>query len=78
MVREKRKKEKVIYVILVTGDEETQMTRLYDNRSELLRTHPGSTIVFKCDQGVFQCMYICLAPLRESFLAGCRQIVSLD
>ena len=54
------------------------MARLYDYRLELLRTHPSSTIVFKCDQGVFQCMYICLAPLREGFLAWCRQIISLD
>ena len=54
------------------------MVRLYDYRLELIRTHPGSTIVFKCDQGIFQCMYVCLAPLREGFLAGCRQILSVD
>ena len=44
------------------------MVRLYDYRLELIRTHPGSTIVFKCDQGIFQCMYVCLTPLREGFL----------
>ena len=54
------------------------MARLYDYRLELMRTHPGSTVVFKCDQGIFQCMYVCLAPLREGFLAGCRQIFSVN
>ena len=63
---------------LIDGDEEAQMARLYDYRLELIRTHPGSTIVFKCDQGIFQCMYVCLAPLREGFLVGCMQILSVD
>lgn len=54
------------------------MRSLYEYRLELMRTHPRSTVLFRCDQGKFECMYVCLAPLREGFLAGCRQIISLD
>lgn len=62
----------------IDGDEETQMQSLYDYRLELMKTHPGSTIKFRCDQGVFEAMYVCLAPLRLGFLAGCRRIISVD
>ncbi|XP_039130869.1 uncharacterized protein LOC120267252 [Dioscorea cayenensis subsp. rotundata] len=62
----------------IDGDEETQMTKLYDYRLELLKTHPGSTIKFRRNQGVFEAMYVCLAPLRNGFLAGCRRIICVD
>ena len=51
---------------------------LYDYKLELMRTHLGSTIKFRCDARVFQAMYVCLTPLREGFLVGCKQIISLD
>lgn len=54
------------------------MESLFDYRLELMRTHPSSTIKFKCTAGVFEAMYVCLAPLREGFLAGCRQAISVD
>ncbi|XP_039143892.1 uncharacterized protein LOC120281002 [Dioscorea cayenensis subsp. rotundata] len=63
---------------LLDGDEISQIKSLYDYRLELLRTHPGSTIKFKCTEGTFQGMYVCLAPLKAGFLASCRQIISLD
>lgn len=62
----------------IDGDEESQMRRLYDYRLELLQTHPNSTIKFRCDQGVFEAMYVCLSPLRDGFLAGYRRIISVD
>lgn len=61
----------------IDGDEHSQMIRLNDYRLELLKTHPRSTIKFKY-VGVFQAMYICLAPLKKGFLAGCRQVISVD
>lgn len=54
------------------------MLRLYDYMSELIKTHLGSTIKFRCDVGVFQAMYMCLSPLKESFMAGCRQVILID
>lgn len=63
---------------LIDGDDEGQMAGLYNYRLELLRSHPGSTVKFKCDAGVFQAMYVCLAPLKEGFLAGCRNVISVD
>ena len=54
------------------------MARLYHYRLELMRTHPGSTVIFRCDQSIFQCMYVCLTPLRKSLLAGCRQVLLVD
>ncbi|XP_039116707.1 uncharacterized protein LOC120252589 [Dioscorea cayenensis subsp. rotundata] len=69
---------KAIATRLLEGDEEDQMKRLYDYRLELLETHPGSTIMFRCIIGMFQAMYVCLSPLRAGFLAGCRRIISLD
>ncbi|XP_039115507.1 uncharacterized protein LOC120250816 [Dioscorea cayenensis subsp. rotundata] len=56
---------------IIDGDEKSQMSRLYDYRVELLKTHPGSTIIINyTNEGVFQAFYVCLAPLREGFLAG--------
>lgn len=43
-----------------------------------MKTHPGSTIKFRCDKGIFEAMYVCLAPLRTGFLTGCRRIISVD
>lgn len=63
---------------MLDGDEKTQITRLYDYRLELIRTHPGSTVMFKRNEGVFNGMYVCLAPLKAGFLAGCRHIISVD
>lgn len=63
---------------LIDGDEETQMVGLFNYRLELLRTHLGSTIKFKCDAGVFQVMYVFLAPLRECVLASYRNAISVD
>ncbi|XP_039130803.1 uncharacterized protein LOC120267169 [Dioscorea cayenensis subsp. rotundata] len=62
----------------IDGDEATQMASLYDYRLELLKTHPGSTVKFRCDDGIFEAMYVCLAPLRAGFLSGCRRVICVD
>lgn len=54
------------------------MLRLYNYRLKLLRTHPGSSIVLRSSEEVFEAMYIYFAPLMARFLAGCRRIISLD
>lgn len=63
---------------LLDGDEHEQINKLFDYRLELLRAHPTSTVMFKCIEGKFEGMCVCLAPLSEGFLTGCRRIVSLD
>lgn len=44
------------------------MHRLYDYRLELLKTNPDSTIKIRCDQGVFEAMYVCPSPLEMGFV----------
>lgn len=72
----------VVYFLLnireIDGDEESQMRSLYDYRLELLKTHPDSTIKFRCDQGIFEAMYVCLSPLRNGVLTGCRRVICID
>lgn len=63
---------------LLDGDESYQMRRFYDYRLELMRTQPRSTVIFKCSEGQFEGMYVCLGPLKSGFLIGCRQVISLD
>lgn len=31
----------------------------------------------KCDDQMFQRLYVCLGPLKKGFLAGCRSVRSL-
>ncbi|XP_039128877.1 uncharacterized protein LOC120265007 [Dioscorea cayenensis subsp. rotundata] len=76
--RLKAYRAKSIALRIIDGDDKTQIYKLLDYRLELLRTHPGSTIKFKCHARVFQAMYVCLAPLKEGFLTGCRQIIGVD
>ncbi|XP_039135796.1 uncharacterized protein LOC120273231 [Dioscorea cayenensis subsp. rotundata] len=76
--RLKAYRAKCIAQRIIDGDEESQMARLYDYRLELVRTHPGSTVIIKYNEEVFESMYVCLALLRAGFLSGCRKLVSLD
>ena len=63
---------------IINGDKEEQISLLYDYRLELIRTHPTSTIMFKQEEGVFKGMYVCLAPLRDGFRDGCRNVICVD
>ena len=55
-----------------------QYKRLYNYQLELLRSNPGSTVVIRSDQRVFQRMYIYLDALKKGFIAGCRKVLGLD
>ncbi|XP_039140504.1 uncharacterized protein LOC120277718 [Dioscorea cayenensis subsp. rotundata] len=64
-------KAKCIAYRLIDGDEESQMKSLYDYRLELLKTHPGSTVIVSCtDEGVFKSFYVSLAPLKTGVYGG--------
>ena len=55
------------------------MVRLYGYRLESMKTHPSSTITIECNEGgAFEAQYVCLVPLKIAFMAGCRDLVSLD
>ncbi|XP_050204978.1 uncharacterized protein LOC126655018 [Mercurialis annua] len=69
---------KQIALLKINGDEKEQYGRLYDYKLELIRTHPGSTIMFKLNNIVFCGMYICLGPLKAGFKDGCRPVISID
>ncbi|XP_039130904.1 uncharacterized protein LOC120267311 [Dioscorea cayenensis subsp. rotundata] len=55
---------------VVKTNQEVQISRL--------KAYRAKSITLRCDEGKFQCMYVYLAPLREGFLAGCKQIISVD
>eukprot|EP00257_Ricinus_communis_P026965 XP_025014379.1 uncharacterized protein LOC112535866 [Ricinus communis] len=61
----------------INGDETKQLSSLHDYKLELLRSNPGSTIVFGLNEGVFNSMYVCFAALREGF-KFCRPFISSD
>ncbi|KAL9667757.1 hypothetical protein QQ045_002122 [Rhodiola kirilowii] len=44
----------------------------------ILKWNPGSTVVLKTNDGMFQRVYICLDACKRGFLAKCRPIISLD
>ncbi|XP_039136666.1 uncharacterized protein LOC120273983 isoform X2 [Dioscorea cayenensis subsp. rotundata] len=78
ITRLKAWRAKSIAKSLLDGDECEQIKSLYDYRLEILRTNPGSTVMFKCNEGIFRGMYLCLGPLKAGFMAGCRPIISVD
>ena len=58
--------------------------RLWDYGAEVLRTNPGSSVIFKGEVNeessnpTFQRMYICFAALKRGFISGCRNIIGMD
>lgn len=61
---------------LIDGDEKSQMTRHYEYRLELLRTHPRLTIKFRCDVGVFL-SHVHLSSTTQKELPGRMQTTNL-
>jgi len=51
---------------------------------KLKQSNPGSTVTVVSKRKrpyelpIFQRMYICLAAIKEGFIAGCRRLVGLD
>ena len=51
---------------------------------ELKESNPGSIVIVVSERKrvdelpIFQRMYICLAAIKEGFIAGCRRIIGLD
>ncbi|KAL4291571.1 hypothetical protein GQ457_14G019510 [Hibiscus cannabinus] len=62
----------------VQHDHILQYGRIYDYIAELRGRNPGTTIICKLDNGVFERIYICLQACKDGFKAGCRPIISID
>ena len=51
---------------------------------ELKESNPGSIVIVVSERKrvdelpIFQRMYICLAAIKEGFIAGCRRLIGLD
>ncbi|XP_038721136.1 uncharacterized protein LOC120013413 [Tripterygium wilfordii] len=77
-----RAKKKALEII--EGKHKEQYGKLRSYMSEVLRTNIGSTCNLLAnrdrpeDPAVFKRVYICLAPLKSGFLAGCRPLIGLD
>ncbi|XP_038723959.1 uncharacterized protein LOC120015554 [Tripterygium wilfordii] len=69
---------------MIDGKHKEQYGQLRSYMSEVLRTNIGSTCNLLVDRdrledpAVFKRVYMCLAPLRNGFLAGCRPLIGLD
>lgn len=59
----------------VQGDEESQFKFFKRYALEVMKQSPGSTIRMKCDDQMFQRLYICLEPLKKGFITRCRVLV---
>ncbi|XP_038717376.1 uncharacterized protein LOC120010656 [Tripterygium wilfordii] len=77
-----RSKKKALEII--DGKHKEQYGKLMSYLAEVMRTNPGSTCNITVDRVnpeepvVFKRVYMCLAALRDGFLAGCRPLIGLD
>ncbi|XP_038693719.1 uncharacterized protein LOC119991437 [Tripterygium wilfordii] len=77
-----RSKTKALEII--DGKHKEQYGKLRSYMAEILRTNSGSSCNIIVDRerpedpAVFKKAYMCLAPLRDGFLAGCRPLIGLD
>ncbi|KAL4335956.1 hypothetical protein GQ457_07G018510 [Hibiscus cannabinus] len=69
---------KQIALEMIHGNEDEQYGRIYDYIAELRGRNPGTTIICKLDNRVFERIYICLQACKDGFKAGCRPIISID
>ncbi|KAK8714515.1 hypothetical protein V6N13_149705 [Hibiscus sabdariffa] len=69
---------KKIALEMIHGNEDEQYGRIYDYIAELRGRNPGTTIICKLDNRVFERIYICLQACKDGFKAGCRPIISID
>ncbi|GAA0142515.1 hypothetical protein LIER_03398 [Lithospermum erythrorhizon] len=60
------------------GNENQQFARLWSYAKEILDIMPGSTIITKLHEQKFELIYVCHAPLKKGFLAGCRRFICVD
>ncbi|KAF7120871.1 hypothetical protein RHSIM_Rhsim13G0222200 [Rhododendron simsii] len=70
---------------LIEGTNLEQFARLRDYCEEIRRTNPNTTIIMKTipsptpdGQPIFERIYVCLGPLKQGMLAGCKRLVCMD
>lgn len=69
----------------IIGKHEDEFKKLYQYAKEVKKVMPTSTIklmTVPAEYGIegrrFKRLYVCLGPLKESFLEGCRPLIGLD
>lgn len=69
----------------VIGKHEAEFGKLYDYGNEILKIMPTSTVKVVTEPAEgglngmrFKRFYMCLGPLKEGFMHGCRPIIGLD
>ena len=76
--RLKAQRAKTINLKLIDEDEIEQYVRLHNNKLELLKTNPGSIIIFELDEGKFKSIYLHFTALKSGLKAICRQLISVN
>lgn len=69
----------------ILGKQELEYAKLYAYANEIKKKMPTSTVKIMSEQDDscstlmrFKRFYMCLAPLKEGFLDGCRPVIGLD
>ena len=66
----------------IAGKHEAEYAKVFAYGNEIKRQMPGSTVKIMSEPNQagrrFLRMYICLAPLKEGFLDGCKPVIGLD
>ena len=73
---------KVEAKVMLYGNGADQYKRVYDYANVVRMHNPGSSAPVKVlpeiERPIFQSMFICLKPVLDGFLAGCRPIIEMD
>ncbi|KAK8663441.1 hypothetical protein V6N13_083260 [Hibiscus sabdariffa] len=69
---------KKIALEMIHGNEDERYGMIDDYIAELRGRNPGTTIICKLDNRVFERIYICLQACKDGFKASCRPIISID
>ena len=69
----------------ILGNHEMEYAKIFAYANEIKRQMPSSTVKIMTEQAEeggtctrFKRFYVCLGPLKEGFLDGCRPIIGLD
>ena len=60
------------------GQYKEQYEDLPHYAAEIFRANPENTAKIKCDNNVFNRIYVCCSSLRKGFLQRCRSFICLD
>lgn len=69
----------------IVGKHEAEFAKLYDFDNEIMKIMPTSTVKIMIEaaeqraEGMrFKRFYVCLRPLKDEFMSGCRPLIGDD